>query len=81
MIRMLSTFSLIVLRLVLKRDRPIAPAIFALAVNVCGALCMMGVEHGVNKLLLDEALSLCRGAFGIGDEAPPARPKILGEVR
>jgi pyrimidine-nucleoside phosphorylase len=30
---------------------------------------------------LDEALALCREAFQIGETAPPARPKILDEVR
>jgi thymidine phosphorylase len=30
---------------------------------------------------LDDALALCRDAFEIGEAAPPARPKILGEVR
>ena len=37
--------------------------------------------HHRNGRGLAEALNLCRGAFEIGDEAPPARPKILGEVR
>jgi hypothetical protein len=30
---------------------------------------------------VDEALSICCGAFTIADEPPPARPVILGDVR
>jgi thymidine phosphorylase len=37
--------------------------------------------HHRNGRGLAEALNLCRGAFEIGDAPPPARPKILGEVR
>ena len=37
--------------------------------------------HHRNGRGLAEALNLCRDAFEIGDAPPPARPKILGEVR
>jgi thymidine phosphorylase len=37
--------------------------------------------HHRNGRGLDEALTLCREAFEIGDTAPAARPKILDEVR
>jgi thymidine phosphorylase len=30
---------------------------------------------------VDEALALCRAAIAIGDEPPPRREKVLGEVR
>jgi pyrimidine-nucleoside phosphorylase len=30
---------------------------------------------------LEEALELCRGAIAVGDEPPPRREKVLGEVR
>jgi pyrimidine-nucleoside phosphorylase/thymidine phosphorylase len=30
---------------------------------------------------VDEALALCRAAVAIGDEPPPRREKVLGEVR
>ncbi|HKE83981.1 MAG TPA: thymidine phosphorylase [Vicinamibacterales bacterium] len=37
--------------------------------------------HHRNRRGVDEALELCRAAIVIGDEPPPRREKVLGEVR
>ncbi|MGH8189692.1 MAG: thymidine phosphorylase, partial [Steroidobacteraceae bacterium] len=39
------------------------------------------VLHHRNRRGVDEATAWCRGAYELSDTAPPARPKILGEVR